>query len=50
MKFIVFDAGYWPLLCPFCQELMSEAEKIPNAVKACNKPRLYEELEDLQKR
>ena len=29
---------------------MKDAEKTPNVVKACNKPRLFDELEDLQKR
>ncbi len=29
---------------------MHDAEKIPNVVKACNKPGLFEELEDIQKR
>lgn len=32
------------------QGLMREAEKTPNVVMACNKPGLYDELEDLQKR
>ncbi len=32
------------------QALMRDAEKTPNVVKACNKPRLYDELEDIQKR
>ena len=29
---------------------MKDAENTPNVVKACNKPRLFDELEDLQKR
>ena len=29
---------------------MKDAEKTPNVVKACNKPGLYDELEDIQKR
>ena len=29
---------------------MLDAEKTPNVVKACNKPGLFEELEDIQKR
>ena len=29
---------------------MAAAEKTPNVVKACNRDRLYEELEDLQAR
>ena len=29
---------------------MQDAEKTPNVVKACNKPGLYETLEDIQKR
>ena len=29
---------------------MGDAAKTPNAVKACNKAGLYDELEDLQKR
>jgi len=29
---------------------MHDAEKTPNVVKACNKPGLFEELEDIQKR
>lgn len=32
------------------QALMQDAEKTPNVVKACNKPGLYETLEDIQKR
>lgn len=32
------------------QALMAAAEKTPNVVKACNRDRLYEELEDLQAR
>ena len=27
---------------------MTEAAKTPNVVKACNRPRLYEELENIQ--
>ena len=34
----------------FLQTLMAAAEKTPNVVKACNRDRLYEELEDLQAR
>ena len=34
----------------FSQTLMAAAEKTPNVVKACNRDRLYEELEDLQAR
>ena len=34
----------------FVQGLMKDAEKTPNVVKACNKPRLFDDLEDLQKR
>ena len=34
----------------FLQALMAAAEKTPNVVKACNRDRLYEELEDLQAR
>ena len=29
---------------------MKAAEKTPNVVKACNRPRLYEDLEDIQNR
>ena len=29
---------------------MAAAEKIPNVVKVCNRPKLYEELEDIQDR
>ena len=29
---------------------MKEVERTPNVVKATNRPRLYEELEDIQKR
>ena len=29
---------------------MLDAEKTPNVVEACNKPRLYDNLEDIQKR
>ena len=32
------------------QRLLQEAEKTPNVVKATNRPRLYEELEDIQGR
>ncbi len=29
---------------------MKDAESTPNVVKVCNKPGLFDELEDLQKR
>ena len=29
---------------------MADAETMPNVVKSCNKPRLYDDLEDIQKR
>jgi len=29
---------------------MADAETTPNVVKSCNKPRLYDDLEDIQKR
>ena len=34
----------------YMQRLLQEAEKTPNVVKATNRPRLYEELEDIQGR
>ena len=34
----------------FVQALMQDAAKTPNVVEACNKPGLYETLEDTQKR
>lgn len=35
--------------CPL-QVLMKEAEKTPNVVQATNRPKLYEELENIQER
>ena len=34
----------------YSQVLMADAETTPNVVAACNKPRLYSDLEDIQKR
>ena len=39
-----------PLTFPPPQALAAEAVATPNVVKATNRPRLYEELEDIQKR
>ena len=33
-----------------CQELLKEAVATPNVVKATNRPKLYEELEEIQGR
>ena len=35
---------------PCIQGLLMEAEKTPNVVKATNRPRLFDELEDIQRR
>ena len=45
MYVCISDISIW-----YLQRLLKEAEKTPNVVKATNRPGLYEELEDLQKR
>ena len=37
-------------LIKFPQELAADAKTTPNVVEATNKPRLYDRLEDIQKR